>query len=35
MYWKYSVKDAYGVSEKEDNALKFEESLKQSNDTRS
>ncbi|MDD2693974.1 MAG: exopolysaccharide biosynthesis polyprenyl glycosylphosphotransferase [Candidatus Gracilibacteria bacterium] len=35
MYWKYSVKDAYGINEKEDNALKFEESLKQSNDTRS
>lgn len=35
MYWKYSIKDAYGIDEKEDKALKFEESLKQSNDTRS
>ena len=34
MYWKYSVKDAYGVSEKEDEALKFEESLKKESDTR-
>ena len=35
MYWKYSVKDAYGVSESEDSALQFEESLKKANDTRS
>ncbi len=34
MYWKYSVKDAYGVTEKEDEALKFEENLKKENDTR-
>ncbi len=34
MYWKYSVKDAYGVSENEDSALRFEESLKKANDTR-
>lgn len=35
MYWKYSIKDAYGISEKDDDALRYEESLKQSQDTRS
>ncbi len=34
MYWKYSVKDAYGVKENEDEALKYEENLKKDNDTR-
>lgn len=34
MYWKYSVKDAYGVKEEHDEALKLEEKLKQENDTR-
>lgn len=34
MYWKYSVKDAYGVTEKNDDALKFEEELKQKSDIR-
>lgn len=34
MYWKYSVKDAYGVVKKNDDALKFEEELKQKSDTR-
>lgn len=35
MYWKYSVKDAYGIDESKDNALKYEEKLKEKNDTRS
>lgn len=30
MYWKYCVKDAYGVKPQDDEALKFEESLIQS-----
>lgn len=34
MYWKYSVKDAYGVAAHEDSALEYEESLKKSHDTR-
>jgi lipopolysaccharide/colanic/teichoic acid biosynthesis glycosyltransferase len=34
MYWKYCVKDAYGVNQNEDEALKYEESLKKDNDTR-
>lgn len=34
MYWKYSVKDAYGVNAQDDSALKFEESLKISQDSR-
>lgn len=34
MYWKYSVKDAYGVNPREDTALEYEESLKKKNDTR-
>lgn len=34
MYWKYSIKDAYGIDKKDDEALKYEESLKKENDTR-
>jgi exopolysaccharide biosynthesis polyprenyl glycosylphosphotransferase len=34
MYWKYSVKDAYGIGEKSDSALKYEEILKKTADTR-
>ena len=34
MYWRYSVKDAYGVDEKKDIALKYEEKLKAASDTR-
>jgi lipopolysaccharide/colanic/teichoic acid biosynthesis glycosyltransferase len=34
MYWKYSVKDAYGVNTEHDEALAYEESLKEKNDTR-
>jgi len=34
MYWKYSVKDAYGIDEKKDSALKYEEKLKAHSDTR-
>lgn len=34
MYWKYCVKDAYGVSAKHDTALQYEEELKAKNDTR-
>lgn len=34
MYWKYSVKDAYGIKSEDDEALKFEETLKEKNDTR-
>jgi lipopolysaccharide/colanic/teichoic acid biosynthesis glycosyltransferase len=34
MYWKYCVKDAYGIDKENDEALKFEENLKQENDTR-
>ena len=34
MYWKYCVKDAYGVKENEDSALQFEESLKKERDSR-
>ena len=35
MYWKYSIKDAYGIDEKEDGALQYEESLREDRDTRS
>ncbi len=35
IYWKYCVKDAYGVAPKHDDALKFEESLKKDHDGRS
>jgi lipopolysaccharide/colanic/teichoic acid biosynthesis glycosyltransferase len=35
MYWRYSVKDAYGIDAKDDTALKFEESLKSWHDSRS
>lgn len=35
MYWRYSVKDAYGMDEKNDEALKYEASLREKNDTRS
>ena len=34
MYWKYCVKDAYGVSAHTDEALKFEEELKKTSDGR-
>lgn len=34
MYWKYSVKDAYGIEQDKDTALKYEEKLKAKNDTR-
>lgn len=34
MYWKYSIKDAYGVGSTSDEALKYEESLKEKYDTR-
>jgi lipopolysaccharide/colanic/teichoic acid biosynthesis glycosyltransferase len=34
MYWKYSVKDAYGIKKKSDTALKYEEELKKTSDTR-
>lgn len=34
MYWKFSVKDAYGIDEKRDSALKYEEELKAQSDTR-
>lgn len=34
MYWKYSVKDAYGVDQENDEALIYEEKLKSKNDTR-
>jgi len=34
MYWKYSVKDAYGVDESKDTALRYEEKLKKKNDIR-
>jgi hypothetical protein len=34
MYWKYSVKDGYGVEKKEDSALKYEEELKKKQDIR-
>jgi lipopolysaccharide/colanic/teichoic acid biosynthesis glycosyltransferase len=34
MYWKYSIKDAYGVEKESDEALKYEESLKKKYDTR-
>lgn len=34
MYWKYSIKDSYGISEKEDSALRYEEKLKWEKNTR-
>jgi exopolysaccharide biosynthesis polyprenyl glycosylphosphotransferase len=34
MYWRYSVKDAYGIDGKKDSALKYEEKLKAKSDTR-
>ncbi len=34
MYWRYSVKDAYGVDEAKDSALRYEEKLKAKSDTR-
>lgn len=34
MYWKYSIKDAYGVEGRSDTALKFEEELKKTADMR-
>lgn len=34
MYWKYSVKDAYGIDGKSDTALEFEEKLRKTADTR-
>ncbi len=34
MYWKYSIKDAYGVSEEDDSALQYEESLRKKRDQR-
>ncbi len=34
MYWRYSIKDAYGVESNWDEALKYEESLKKKYDTR-
>ena len=34
MYWKYCVKDAYGISKKSDTALEYEEELREKADTR-
>lgn len=34
MYWKYSVKDAYGVNAQDDEALKYEEELRKTSDGR-
>lgn len=34
MYWKYCVKEAYGIDKRNDEALKYEEVLKEKNDTR-
>lgn len=34
MYWKYCVKDGYGVDAQNDAALAYEEQLKESNDSR-
>jgi lipopolysaccharide/colanic/teichoic acid biosynthesis glycosyltransferase len=34
MYWKYSVKDAYGVKDTDDEALKYENTLRQESDSR-
>lgn len=34
MYWRDSVKDAYGVDGSSDTALAYEEALKESSDTR-
>lgn len=35
MYWIYSVKDAYGVDQKDDSAIQYEEELKKKSDVRS
>ena len=34
MYWKYSIKEAYGVDQNSDEAIELEESLKKQHDTR-
>ncbi len=34
MYWRYCVKDAYGIDANNDSGLQFEEELKKSSDTR-
>ena len=34
MYWKYCVKDGYGVDAQDDEALAYEEQLKESSDSR-
>jgi exopolysaccharide biosynthesis polyprenyl glycosylphosphotransferase len=34
MYWKYSIKDAYGIEARTDTALKYEEELKRTSDSR-
>ncbi len=34
MYWKYCVKDGYGIDAQDDTALAYEEKLKSKNDTR-
>lgn len=34
MYWKYCIKDGYGVKSQDDDALRYEEDLKKSLDTR-
>ncbi|MBP9812524.1 sugar transferase, partial [Candidatus Gracilibacteria bacterium] len=34
MYWKYSIKDAYGIEATTDAALKYEEELKRTSDSR-
>lgn len=34
MYWRYCIKDGYGVQNKDDEALKYEEDLKKQLDTR-
>lgn len=35
MYWKYCVKDAYGISNEKDDAIRLEEELKKKNNSRS
>ena len=34
MYWKYCIKDGYGVHAQDDEALAYEEQLKESSDIR-
>ncbi len=34
MYWKYSIKDSYGIENSKDSALAYEEKLKKNADTR-